>query len=160
MASAPCAPPDSFIQQGQKHTISNFRGANLEGRNMPHMPHGSACLCRPCILENPFGFFIEFHLRTKNKYVHYTYNIHIYLIWSQFMEFLGVPISPFIIKHICKNKENNISCKSYYPIKFCICIIDLLLYRLNWRSDNKSNPLTQFLDTIPFELLKIVQDIY
>ena len=50
-------PPDSFFQQGQKHTISNFRGGHThrggayappvlkQGGHMHTVPHGCARLC-------------------------------------------------------------------------------------------------------------------
>ena len=58
LESAPSAPPNSFFQQGQKHTISNFRGGILtggayappvlkQGGHMHTVPHGCARLWIP-----------------------------------------------------------------------------------------------------------------
>ena len=48
--SAPSAPPYSFFQLGQKHTILNFRGGICppvlkQGVHMHTLPHGCARLC-------------------------------------------------------------------------------------------------------------------
>ena len=60
--SAPSAPPDSFFQQGQKHTISNFRGGILsggayappllkQGGHMHTVPHGCARLWKYLLMK-------------------------------------------------------------------------------------------------------------
>ena len=58
-----CPPPDSFFQQGQKHTISNFRGGILTGGICPTCfeTGGAYAHCAPRLRTplNKFGTLLK-----------------------------------------------------------------------------------------------------
>ena len=71
--SAPSAPPDSFFQLGQKHTILNFRGGILsggayappvlkQGGHMHTVPHGCARLWPESIKTSLYGPFLKIYV--------------------------------------------------------------------------------------------------